>query len=155
MSTEPLPSDVWSFSRSLHSNGTTHDSTIFWDITPCSPLKVNRRFGETSTPFSGSKNKPSKIPAWKQAAVLLPKMKAICFFETSVDFLRTKRRYIPEDSTLYIVSIPNFIFQVPVVFASKRKAHEQFSSAINWYFTLYKTSWEVPYISKIYITVHN
>jgi hypothetical protein len=23
-------------------------STIFWDITPCSPLKVNRRFGETS-----------------------------------------------------------------------------------------------------------
>jgi hypothetical protein len=23
-------------------------SYIFWDITPCSPLKVNRRFGETS-----------------------------------------------------------------------------------------------------------
>jgi hypothetical protein len=22
-------------------------STIFWDITPCSPLKVNRRFGGT------------------------------------------------------------------------------------------------------------
>jgi hypothetical protein len=22
-------------------------STIFWDITPCSPLRVNRRFGET------------------------------------------------------------------------------------------------------------
>jgi hypothetical protein len=22
-------------------------SSIFWDITPCSPLKVNRRFGET------------------------------------------------------------------------------------------------------------
>jgi hypothetical protein len=25
-------------------------STIFWDITPCSPLKVSRRFGETSPP---------------------------------------------------------------------------------------------------------
>jgi hypothetical protein len=24
-------------------------STIFWDITPCSPLKVNRRFGGTSS----------------------------------------------------------------------------------------------------------
>jgi hypothetical protein len=23
------------------------NSTIFWDITPCSPLKFNRRFGET------------------------------------------------------------------------------------------------------------
>jgi hypothetical protein len=22
-------------------------SSIFWDISPCSPLKVNRRFGET------------------------------------------------------------------------------------------------------------
>jgi hypothetical protein len=29
------------------------------------------------------------------------KMEAICFFETSVDFQRTTRNYIPEDSTLY------------------------------------------------------
>jgi hypothetical protein len=33
-------------------------STVFWDITPCSPLKVNGRFGGTSSPSSGSKNKP-------------------------------------------------------------------------------------------------
>jgi hypothetical protein len=26
-------------------------STIFWDITPCSPLKVNRRFGGKSVDF--------------------------------------------------------------------------------------------------------
>jgi hypothetical protein len=38
-------------------------SAIFWDITPRSPLKVNRRFGGTSPPSSGSKNKPSKILA--------------------------------------------------------------------------------------------
>jgi hypothetical protein len=25
-------------------------STIYWDITPCSPLKVNRRFGESFRP---------------------------------------------------------------------------------------------------------
>jgi hypothetical protein len=38
-------------------------STIFWDIMPCSPLKVNRHFGEHIAPFSGSNNKPSKKPA--------------------------------------------------------------------------------------------
>jgi hypothetical protein len=38
--------------------------TIFWDIAPCSPLKVNRRFGGTY-PFhlQGRKNKLSKKPA--------------------------------------------------------------------------------------------
>jgi hypothetical protein len=59
-------------------------SIIFWDITPCSPLKVNRRFGGTSPPSSGS-NKPSKI----------------CSSETSVDFRRNTRRCIPDDSTLH------------------------------------------------------
>jgi hypothetical protein len=29
-------------------------STIFWDITPCTPLKVNRRFGATYTPEDGT-----------------------------------------------------------------------------------------------------
>jgi hypothetical protein len=37
---------------------------IFWDITPCSSLKVNRRFGRNIIPpSSGSQNKPSKNPA--------------------------------------------------------------------------------------------
>jgi hypothetical protein len=35
-------------------------SAIFWDIMPCSPLKANRRFGGTSPPSSGLKNKPNK-----------------------------------------------------------------------------------------------
>jgi hypothetical protein len=29
-------------------------SSVFWDITPCSPLKVNRRFGETCHVFSSA-----------------------------------------------------------------------------------------------------
>jgi hypothetical protein len=44
-------------------------STVSWDITPCSPLNVNRRFGGTyRSRSSGSKNKPSNKPAWKQVA---------------------------------------------------------------------------------------
>jgi hypothetical protein len=34
-------------------------STIFWDITPCSPLKVNRRFGGTYRIYSQGRSKQS------------------------------------------------------------------------------------------------
>jgi hypothetical protein len=52
-------------------------------------------------PSSESKNKSSKIPAQKQVAsrATTLKMEAICLSETSVDFLRITRRYIPEDNT--------------------------------------------------------
>jgi hypothetical protein len=46
-------------------------STIFWDITPCNLLKVNRRFGRTSPPSSGSKNKPSKKAGGKQMIAII------------------------------------------------------------------------------------
>jgi hypothetical protein len=35
-------------------------STVFWDITPCSPLSVDRRFGETSPPSSASNIKRTR-----------------------------------------------------------------------------------------------
>jgi hypothetical protein len=38
------------------------NGTILWDITPYSPLRINRRFGGTSPLSSGSKNKLSKKP---------------------------------------------------------------------------------------------
>jgi hypothetical protein len=39
-------------------------STLFWDITPWSPLSVNRRFGETyRLHIQGRKNKFGKKPA--------------------------------------------------------------------------------------------
>jgi hypothetical protein len=44
-------------------------STIFWDITPCSPLSVNRRFGGTYLlHLRCRKNKLSKKPGRKQVA---------------------------------------------------------------------------------------
>jgi hypothetical protein len=46
-------------------------STVFWNIMPCSSVKVNHRSGwNISHPSSGS-NKPSKIPAWKHVVILL------------------------------------------------------------------------------------
>jgi hypothetical protein len=39
------------------------NSTIFWDITWCNPLKVNRRFGGKISPSSSGSNKTSKRPA--------------------------------------------------------------------------------------------
>jgi hypothetical protein len=50
-------------------------SDIFWDITPCSPLKVT----DVSEKHVAS----------------------ICSSEKLVDFQRTTRRYIPKHSTLY------------------------------------------------------
>lgn len=47
------------------------ECTIFWDIVPCCPLKVNQRFRETSPQFTGSKNKPNRNPVWLLTAFML------------------------------------------------------------------------------------
>jgi hypothetical protein len=43
--------------------------SIFWDITACSPPKVNSRFGGT---YSFLKKGLAKIPAWKQVVRTAP-----------------------------------------------------------------------------------
>jgi hypothetical protein len=60
-------------------------STILWDITPCSPFSVNRRFEKTSPPFSGSKY--MLFPHWFHAGLIFStlKMEAICSSETSIE----------------------------------------------------------------------
>jgi hypothetical protein len=61
-------------------------SIIFWDITPCSPLKANRHFGGTYRYLvTGTCSSYSN-----------PNMVAICSSEMSVNFQRTRtiRRYI-------------------------------------------------------------
>jgi hypothetical protein len=50
-------------------------NTVFWDIMPCSPLKINGRFGGIYHLHLQGSNKPNKIPASKQVAIRL----ATCF----------------------------------------------------------------------------
>jgi hypothetical protein len=84
-------------------------SINFWDITPCSPLSVNRRFGETyRLPLPGRRNNFRRmllatcLLAGFLLKLFLPlKMEAICSSETLVDTQRTARRYIPEVDTLH------------------------------------------------------
>jgi hypothetical protein len=86
-------------------------STIFFDITPYSPLKVNRRFGGTyrlhlqSRRISRAKNQreircQAELASCSAYSSTM-KMEAIFSSETSGDFQRTTRRYIPEDRALH------------------------------------------------------
>jgi hypothetical protein len=76
------------------------NSSIFCDITPYSPLKVNRRFGGTCFHLE-TKQGTSLLPAFTLVSCLayssILKMDATCSSEASVEFQRTTRRYIPED----------------------------------------------------------
>jgi hypothetical protein len=94
-------------------------SIIFLDMTQCSPLKINRRFGGVSLPYSGgrrtSRAKNQRESRWKAACRLLscsfllglffdPEDGGDMFLITSVDFQRATRRYMSEDSTLHPLS---------------------------------------------------
>jgi hypothetical protein len=75
--------------------------SVFWDITPCSPLKFNWRFERTCRlclpPLLATRF--SLVSCLSYSLTLI--MEAICSSEASVDLQRTPRRYIPEDRTLY------------------------------------------------------
>jgi hypothetical protein len=67
-------------------------SSIFWDITPCSPLKVNRRFGGTELCLPPTF---TLVSCSVYSSTLM--MEAMCSSETSVDIQRTTRNYVPVD----------------------------------------------------------
>jgi hypothetical protein len=87
-------------------------STIFWDITLCSLLNVNRRFrGIYHLHFQGRRISQTRNQHEALLATCFTlvsclayswtlKMEVICSSETSVDIQWTTWRYIPEGSTL-------------------------------------------------------
>jgi hypothetical protein len=89
-------------------------SSLFWDITPCSPLKDNRRFGGTCLlhlqgwRISQARNHVCLPPAFTLVSCLAYsstlKIEETWSSETSVDFQRTTWRYIREDGTLQVKS---------------------------------------------------
>jgi hypothetical protein len=76
--------------------------SISWDITPCSPLKVNRRFGGTYLLHLQSFDCCLLHAGFCLAYSSTLKMEATCSSEKSVDFQRATRCYIPEDRPLQL-----------------------------------------------------
>jgi hypothetical protein len=74
-------------------------SSIFWDITPYNPLKVNCRFGGSCRLYLHgrriSQARNQRESRWKVK---------LCSAETSIDLQRTTQRYIPEVRTLQVFS---------------------------------------------------
>jgi hypothetical protein len=86
-------------------------SYVFWDITPCSPFKVNRRFGGTCRLHPQSRRisqRRHQHEGSKKHSLLVPdscwflgwysftlKMNATCCCETSVKFKLSAWHYIP------------------------------------------------------------
>jgi hypothetical protein len=97
-------------------------SSIFWDITPCSPLKVNRRFGGTRLLLlQGRVNNPSKKPAetsraWYLLHVCLfldlfsrPKEGGSSFLRNVGTYMPNARSHIPEDTLGFTYLISDII----------------------------------------------
>jgi hypothetical protein len=80
---------------------------IFWDMTLCSPMSFNRRFGGTyRLHLQGRRNRFSHLLVrWFVEPISSTlKMEAICSSETLVETQRTTRCHIPEDDTLQSAS---------------------------------------------------
>jgi hypothetical protein len=77
-------------------------SSIFWDITLCSPLEVVRRFGEICH-LSIQSRRMSRARNQREIRWQAKKQEdgGDSSSETSIVFQRTIRRYIPEDRTLH------------------------------------------------------
>jgi hypothetical protein len=112
---------MWPVRLSIHCTwpDTNLKTSVFWDISLCSPLKVNRPFEVTCRPqlqcetINKAKKSRMKQVAWIAlfATCLLPdsflaysstmKMEGKFASETSVVFHQYTRRYVPQDTTLH------------------------------------------------------
>jgi hypothetical protein len=120
-------------------------STFFWDITLCSPLKVNLCFGGTCY-LHFQDWRMSQAPAFMLVSCLAYystlKLEAICSSRTSVDFQWPTQRYIPEDNTLHFwISLFLVFFQYEPVLVNC--SYRRVSEGLN------KTSACVTYIVSV------
>jgi hypothetical protein len=74
--------------------------SVFWNITACSPLVVNRRFWRNISTRSKTSEARKRHGTERKQRLMILKMEATCSSETSVDFHRTTLSYIPEERTL-------------------------------------------------------
>jgi hypothetical protein len=101
----------WSSLKILEFSKHLLKSFLFRDITPFSPLKVNLRFGRCHLHLQDWRMNQARnlrenfatcfYAAFCSAHFYTLKMEAKSSSETSVDFQRTTRRYIPEHRTLH------------------------------------------------------
>jgi hypothetical protein len=73
----------------------------FWNITPCSQVKANRRFSGTYHLHLQDLFVACVMLVSYVAYYLILKMKTKCLSETSINFHRTTLRYIPEDKAFH------------------------------------------------------
>jgi hypothetical protein len=71
-------------------------SSVFWDITPFSPFKINRCFGVTCRLHPHGLKMSRGTNSFSAHSSTL-KMDGTCSSEKSVDFKLTKRHYTSED----------------------------------------------------------
>jgi hypothetical protein len=106
-------------------------STIFWDITPCSPLSANL----LARWFLAQHFACHLLARWFLAELIFStlKMEAMCSSETLVDTQRTTRCYIPEDGTLHI----HIFFGNPLICSLSRVAKllETTAFSVCWTFS--------------------
>jgi hypothetical protein len=77
----------------------TMNISMFWDITPCSSLKVNRSFGGTCRLHLQGWRIAKQETSVKQTAIRVQlEMKEMCSSETSVDIQRITQPHISEDT---------------------------------------------------------
>jgi hypothetical protein len=84
-------------------------SFVFWDLMTYNPLKVNQHFGRTCL-FHRQGPRITQARNEHEAGSKQSLIQGTCFFfETSVDFQRITRLYIPEYETL------NRLLMIPVL----------------------------------------
>jgi hypothetical protein len=100
-------------------------SSIAYDIRQSSPLKINRRFGGTCH------RQQSFMLVSCMAYSLILNMEATRSSETSVDFHRSTRSYIPKDRTLQLYNYTEQSrLDIFKMYSTNISGHFKFKSAI-------------------------